>query len=220
MTFVRSAATVRRRPPFLPLAAALCAAASTAFARDATAPSVLAIAQLELAAEPDALATASIELSRAGAPGRRLAFRVLPSSTSCDSPSPIAWLVAEPSTGEIASGAVAVLSVYASAFGVSAARRTGFLCVATDDEAHAPREIVVVLTIEAAAAQPVAHAPVDRTRATERGAGSTDESPPPEGSSRPRDRRALVGRGHVVSLAGRRNCAGPAHSAREQRVFR
>jgi hypothetical protein len=115
-----------------------------------------AIAELALSAEPDALAAASIELFRADASGKRLAFRVVPSSTSCDAHSPIAWLVAEPSTGEIEMGAVAILSVYASAVGVSAARRMGFRCVATDDEAQPAREISVVLTIETAAAHPVA----------------------------------------------------------------
>ena len=157
MTFKRTAVPVRRRSPFLLLAAALYAAASAAFAQETAEPSVVAIAELALAAEPDALATASIELSRTGAPGRRLAFRVMPSSTSCDSPSPIEWLVAEPSSGEIESGAVAILSVYASAFGASAARRTGFLCVATDDDAQAAREISVVLTVEIAAAHPLLH---------------------------------------------------------------
>lgn len=157
MTFERIATPARHRLRSLLPAAALCAAASAAFAQQTNGPSVVAIAELALAAEPDALATASIALSRTGASGRRLAFRVMPSSTSCDSPSPIAWLVAEPSTGQIESGAVAVLSVYASTFGVSAARRTGFLCVATDDEAQAPREIAVVLTLETAATQRMTH---------------------------------------------------------------
>ncbi|RYD14856.1 MAG: hypothetical protein EOP90_11365 [Lysobacteraceae bacterium] len=163
MTFARTATPVRRRP-FLLLAAALYAVASAALAQEKTEPAVVAIAELTLAAEHDALATASIELSRTGVADRPLAFRVMPSSTTCDSPSPIAWLVAEPSTGEIETGAVAVLSVYASAFGVSAARRTGFLCVSTDDDAQAPREIAVVLTIGATAVHPLTR-PQVRARA-------------------------------------------------------
>ena len=151
MTFERIAAPLRRRPPSPLPAVALCAAAGAAFAQGTTGPAVVAIAELALRAEADALATASIALSRAGAPGRRITFRVTPSATSCDTPSPIAWLAAGPSTGEIEAGAIAILSVYASGFGAPAPRRTGFLCVSTDDDARAPREISVVLTVGAAA---------------------------------------------------------------------
>lgn len=151
MRFARLAVPRRCRPPLPLLVFALCAAAGAAPAQEVAGSGVLALPDLELSAEPNALATAAFELSHAGAPGKRLAFRVTPSSTACDATSPIAWLVVEPSAGEIEADSVATLSVYASAFGAAAPRRTGFLCIATSDAARPLREVRVVLTIQAGA---------------------------------------------------------------------
>ena len=124
------------------------AAAGAASAQEVAGSGAPPLAGLALSAESNTLATAAIELSHAGAAGQRLAFTATPSATACNAPSPIAWLAVEPSTGEIAEGAVAILSVYASAFGAAAARRAGFLCIATSDAARPLRELPVVLTIQ------------------------------------------------------------------------
>ncbi len=145
------AAWRRCRPPFPLLAVAVFAAAGAAPAQEVAASGASSLGGLALSAESNTLATAAIELPHAGAAGKRLAFTVTPSATSCNAPSPIAWLAVEPSTGEIAAGAVAILSVYASAFGAVAPRRAGFLCIATSDVARPLREMPVVLTIEAGA---------------------------------------------------------------------
>ena len=145
------AARRRCRPPFPLLAVAVFAAAGAATGQAVAGSGASSLAGLALSAESNSLATAAIELSHAGAAGKRLAFSVTPSATACNAPSPIAWLAVEPSTGEIAAGAVAILSVYASAFGAVVPRRAGFLCIATGDGAPALREVPVVLTIEAGA---------------------------------------------------------------------
>jgi hypothetical protein len=141
-------ARLRCPPPCPLLAVAMFAAAGTAPAQEVAASAAPPMAGLALSAESNSLATAAIELSNAGTAGKRLAFTVTPSATACHAASPIAWLAVEPSTGEIADGAVAVLSVYASAFGAVAPRRAGFLCIATGDAARPLREMPVVLTIK------------------------------------------------------------------------
>ncbi len=139
------------RLPFPLLAVVAFAAAGAAPAQDVGGSDAPPIAGLALSAESNALATAAIEFSNPAAAGRRLAVTVTPSATSCRAPSPIAWLAVEPSTGEIAPGAVATLAVYASTFGADVPRRAGFLCIATGDGASALREVPVVLTIQTGA---------------------------------------------------------------------
>jgi hypothetical protein len=150
MSCRRIAAPLRCGPPLTLLAAAVFAAVGAACAQEVAGSGALGMGELALSAESNALATAPIELSHTGARGERLAFHVTPSATACDAPSPAAWLAVEPSSGEIEAGAVATLSVYASAFGVDAPRRVGFLCIATSDVARPLREMHVVLTIDTA----------------------------------------------------------------------
>jgi hypothetical protein len=148
MTFERKAAPLRGRPPFPLLAVAFLAAAGAAFAQDRAHPSArVATQRLVLSAEPDALATASLELANDGVAGSRLVFEITASSTACEAPSPAPWLAAEPASGTIDGGVFATSSVYASAFGAAAPRRLGFLCIATNDDARPLLMLPVVLTI-------------------------------------------------------------------------
>jgi hypothetical protein len=55
--------------------------------------------------------------------------------------------MADPATGEIAAGAVATVSVYASGFAAASRRRTAFLCIGTGDADQSPSAVSVVLTI-------------------------------------------------------------------------
>ena len=147
MRFERAAAPLRCRPPFPLLAVALCAAAGAAFAQVRAGPGARVPARLALSAEPDALATAAFDLVNDGAAGSLLAFQITASSTRCEAPSPAPWLAVEPATVMIEAGTVATCSVYASAFAAAAARRTGFLCIATNDEARPLLALPVVLAI-------------------------------------------------------------------------
>lgn len=149
MKFEREAAPLRRRPPFPLPAVVLCAAVGAAFAQVGAGPSARMPAQLSLSAEPGTLATATFAIANEGAAGSRLAFEITPSSTSCDAPSPAPWLVVEPAAGMIEAGTVASCSVYASAFASAMPRRTGFLCVATNEAARPLQALQVALAIAA-----------------------------------------------------------------------
>lgn len=147
MRFARAAAPLRCRPPFPLLAVALCAAAGAASAQVRIVDAASASAKLAMSAEPDTLATAALAIANDGGASRKLAFRITPSASPCEAPTPVPWLMADPARGEIEAGAVATVSVYASGFAAASRRRTAFLCIETDDSGQPLRAVSVVLTI-------------------------------------------------------------------------
>lgn len=147
MRFARAAAPLRCRPPFPLLAVALCAVAGAVSAQVRIGGVASGSAVLAMSTEPDTLATAALAIANDGGAGRKLAFRITPSAGPCEAPTPVPWLMADPATGEIAAGAVATVSVYASGFAAASRRRTAFLCIGTGDADQSPSAVSVVLTI-------------------------------------------------------------------------
>jgi hypothetical protein len=90
----------------------------------------------------------SFTLGNSGAVGSTLHFTIDTAPTTCASPGPVVWLARSPGSGSIAQGAPATTITATADTGVLAAGSySAFVCVHSDDPAHALIAVPVSLAV-------------------------------------------------------------------------
>lgn len=92
-------------------------------------------------------ATDMFGLSNTGAAGSTLNYTIDLAPTSCASPGAVAWLSAAPTSGAVAQGATATITATVDATGLTAGSYSAFICVHSNDPAHAVIEVPVNATV-------------------------------------------------------------------------
>ena len=86
-------------------------------------------------------------LTNSGDPGSSLDYTIDTAPISCASPAPVAWLSRSPDHGSVAAAATATITAGVDATALTAGTYTAFICVHSNDPAHALISVPVHVTV-------------------------------------------------------------------------
>ena len=87
-------------------------------------------------------------LTNSGDAGSTLDYTIDTAPISCASPAPVAWLSRSPDHGSVAAAATATITAGVDATALTAGTYSAFICVHSNDPAHALISVPVNVTVD------------------------------------------------------------------------
>jgi hypothetical protein len=89
-------------------------------------------------------------LTNSGDAGRTLEYTIDTAAVTCASPGPVAWLGRSPENGSVAAGATSMITASIDATSLIPGNHSAFICVHSNDPAHALIAVPVTVTVSLA----------------------------------------------------------------------